>query len=216
MYIVSNLVWTEGKVILIAQLVSAVIGYYFFAPLLYVTGISLGLSFYFFRNPRRTCSQALQNPSLIVCPADGRVVEIEPYSEPGLEQFVTKVSIFLSPLDVHVNWIPIAGKIIKVTYRPGKFMMALVPKSSELNERNEIMLTDSYNRSLIVRQIAGTIARTVVCWVKQQDHVLQGQKYGMIKFGSRVDILIPRNVTLFVTVGQHVYGGHTVLGKWNA
>lgn len=119
----------------------------------------------------------------------------------------TKLLSFLSPLDVHVNWLPTLGIIKEVVYHQGAFAMAFLPKSSELNERNDVLLQTQTGKLILVRQIAGTIARTIVCWVKPGDIINQtGKLFGMIKFGSRIEIFLPQDAVIDVTEGQRVYG----------
>lgn len=210
--ITSNLLWTESPWIIALLLAIAFIGLFFFKPLFYATLILFAFCFYFFRNPERICPEALIDQNVLVCPADGKIVDISYDPDGGFKGYHYKVSIFLSPLDVHVNWTPISGIIQKIEYVPGKFMMAFLPKSSELNEHNDIMIKNG-QRTILVRQIAGTVARRIVCWVKQGEDVHAGQKYGMIKFSSRVDILLPKDTALAVQCGQKVFGGKTVLGR---
>jgi len=210
----TNLLWADGLPIAVVLGVLGLLTFIFFRPLFYVV---LGLFFFslwFFRNPERVCQQALGDSSVLVCPADGKVVDIQYNADKGFDGFAQRVSIFLSPFDVHVNWVPSAGTIEKITYKSGQFKMAFLPKSSELNERNDLLLSGQNGKIILVRQIAGTIARRICCWVKEGEHVSFGQKYGMIRFGSRVDIFLPEEVALSVGIGQRVYGGQTVLGKW--
>lgn len=213
--ITTNLLWSEGIYIVYAILGAGFIGFFFFRPLLYLALCFFAFSFYFFRNPERTCPQAQQDSSVLICPADGTVVDIQYSKTNSLEGYAQKVSIFLSPIDVHVNWVPMNGRLQAVTYKPGTFTMAFLPKSSELNERNDIIITQDGTKKILVRQIAGTVARRICCWVHQGEILHAGQKFGMIRFGSRVDILLPENVTLAVGVGQKVVGGQTVLGRWH-
>ena len=199
----SNLIWKEGLRLVVTIICVALLGVIFFMPLFF---IALGLfvfCFYFFRNPDRRCSQAKNDDTIIVCPADGRVVDVSPH----------KVSIFMSPLNVHVNWIPISGIVETIEYVPGKFMMAFLPKSSELNEHNDVHIRHKNGTKIIVRQIAGTVARRIVCWLKQNEKVTAGQKYGMIKFSSRVDIIVPNQTKINVIIGQSVIGGQTIIGR---
>lgn len=169
-------------------------------------------SVYFFRNPHRICEEALHNDRIVVAPSDGEVVEIVEV-EDGFVGSAKRISIFLSPLDVHVQWIPLRGIVEQIVYRPGKFVVAYAPKSSEINERNDIYLRTSEGVKLVVRQIAGFVARRICCWVKPQTQVQVGDKYGMIRFGSRVDVIVPRETKIAVKVGDRVYGGHTMLAE---
>ncbi len=208
-----NLLWTEGKTIVGALLGISIIGLVFYIPLVYCAGVSLLLSLYFFRNPSRTCPETSCEPSIIICPADGRIVDVQELSlAQGVYQ--RKISIFLSPLDVHVQWVPMTGMVESCTYKQGKFTLAFVPKSSELNERNDMVIKDASGRQILVRQIAGTLARRICCWVHPGMTLQRGEKYGMITFGSRVDILLPEHVELDVKRGDRVYGGITIIGRW--
>ncbi|HZW61028.1 MAG TPA: phosphatidylserine decarboxylase family protein [Candidatus Babeliales bacterium] len=212
----NNLIWTEGAQILLVTIAAGVGALLFYRPLLIPVFGFLLFTVYFFRNPDRVCLPAVDDPKIIICPADGKIVDIQYDPKGGIEGFYSKVSIFLSPIDVHVNWSPIAGTIDQVQYRQGTFAMAFLPKSSELNERNDIHIKAENGKTILVRQIAGTVARRICCWVKPQDSVKAGTKIGMIRFGSRVDIFLPANVALSVGLGQRVYGGQTVLGRWTA
>jgi phosphatidylserine decarboxylase len=212
--LVTNLIWTEGPFLLVIGVMVASIAYYV-NPVLFSISLSvLVFMFYFFRNPDRVCKEALHDACIIVCPADGKIIDVQQSPQGDFEGFDQKVSIFLSPFDVHVNWIPMTGDIEQITYKPGIFMMAFRPKSSELNERNDIVIADSRGHRLLVRQIAGALARRIVCWVRPREYVKAGKKYGMIRFGSRIDILLPKTAKIDVTLGQRVYGGQTVLGRW--
>jgi len=210
----SNLLWTEAREILLVLFVVSVIAFFMYRPLLFFTGALFLFSFYFFRNPVRQCEQAFCDNSVLICPADGKVVDVQYDQHGGIEGYHQKVSIFLSPFDVHVNWAPTGGTVQDVVYRPGTFTMAFLPKSSLLNERNDVIVAASCGQSYLVRQIAGTIARRICCWVEKGTVVKQGQKFGMIRFGSRVDVLLPAGVELAVGLGQRVYGGQTILGRW--
>jgi phosphatidylserine decarboxylase len=210
--ITSNLLWTESPWIVALLLATGFIGLFFFNPLFYCALFLFAFCFYFFRNPERVCPEALIDQNVLICPADGKIVDISHDPDGSFNGYYHKVSIFLSPLDVHVNWTPISGTIAKVEYVPGKFMMAFLPKSSELNEHNDITIKHG-EKNILVRQIAGTVARRIVCWGKEGQGISAGQKYGMIKFSSRVDILLPKDTMLAVRYGQNVYGGKTVLGR---
>jgi len=214
-WITSNLIWTEGRTILIIAVLVAIFGFFVWKPLFWMTLLFLIWSFYFFRNPERSCAEALKGERIIVCPADGRVVDIQHDTGSLLEgKFAHKISIFLSAFDVHVNRAPIAGVVNHIEYKPGAFKLAFLPKSSLLNEHNDIIITDDKGRSVLVRQIAGLVARRICCWVNKGERLAVGQRYGMIKFGSRVDIFLPDNVIIDLKKGQYVYGGQTVLGRW--
>jgi phosphatidylserine decarboxylase len=156
--------------------------------------------------------------SVIVSPADGKVVDVTYDNTNGLDGYPQRISIYLSPIDVHVNWIPVDGIVEAIIYYPGKFLLAFLPKSSLLNEHNDIIIKPvkplDHDHTIKVRQIAGFVARRICTWVSVGQHVTAGQKYGMIKFGSRVDIFLPTCARVQVSVGQTVCGGQTVLGRW--
>ncbi|MFC1842945.1 phosphatidylserine decarboxylase family protein [Candidatus Dependentiae bacterium] len=211
----NNLLWTQGLPILLVLGAIAVFALLFFKPVIYVV---LGLfifSVYFFRNPQRVCKEALDNPAVLICPADGKVVDVVYDKDNGLDGYAQRVSIFLSPFDVHVNWAPMSGTVKEIKYKKGAFKVAFLPKSSQLNERNDLLILGQNGKTIKVRQIAGLVARRICCWVNEGDSLKAGDKYGMIRFGSRVDIFLPAEVKLNVGVGQRVYGGQTVLGRWS-
>jgi phosphatidylserine decarboxylase len=158
---------------------------------------------YFFRNPNRTIPT---EPNIIISAADGRVTRVENREDGKF------VSVFLSPLDVHVNRSPIAGKIIKVDYVKGKKMPATSDESSLINERNSITI-EGENATVTCTQIAGIVARRIVCWNKQGDKLERGQLYGLIKFSSRTDLLMPKNVEILVKEGDRVRGGETIIAR---
>lgn len=212
-FITTNLIWTQSVWIVIVLAAVAVLAWFIARPVTYVAILAFIFCFYFFRNPDRVCPEALVDDTVIVCPADGKVVDIQYDPNGGFKGYHQKISIFMSPLNVHVNRIPVAGTIEKIEYVPGQFMMAFLPKSSELNEHNDLVIKRVDGKSVLVRQIAGTVARRIVCWVEQGQSVLAGQKYGMIKFSSRVDLFLPEQAKIDIKVGQKVYGGKTVIGR---
>jgi phosphatidylserine decarboxylase len=173
--------------------------------------IFLGLFiFYFFRDPKRVVPP---DPGVVVAPADGRVVQVvdeEFQSRPG-----HRISIFLSIWDVHVQRAPLAGRVCKVEYRPGKFYGAYRSAASRENEQNVIYI-NTPNTTVIVKQIAGAIARRVLCWKHEGDEVAIGERIGMIRFGSRVDIWLPIEAQVAVRRGQFAKGGETILAKWTS
>jgi phosphatidylserine decarboxylase len=173
--------------------------------------IFLGLFvFYFFRNPERKIPS---EPGLVVSPADGHVVEIleEPLdSWPG-----RRISIFLSIWDVHIQRAPVAGRVRHVEYRPGKFYAALRSRASTDNEQNVIQM-ETPQGQLVFKQIAGVIARRVICWKREGEMVALGERVGMIRFGSRVDVWLPEGAQVTARRGQKVRGGESILAKWNS
>ncbi|HEY5577316.1 MAG TPA: phosphatidylserine decarboxylase family protein [Deferrimonas sp.] len=176
-------------------------------------GILLSLfSLWFFRNPDRTPPSGT---GVVVSPADGRIVyagESPPgryASAPG-----KRVSVFMSPFDVHVNRSPVTGRVASVRYRKGAFHVASVDKASLMNEQNGVVIVTPGGRTVTYVQIAGMLARRIVCDLKEGDAVRQGQRVGMIRFGSRVDVYLPAEVRLAVTSGDHVRAGETVVGAF--
>lgn len=223
-FIINNLIWREGKSIIFVFIILFFFSIYFkYTFLIFLLLIFFLFSFYFFRNPQRIILNPLnfELDDIIISPADGVVIEIVELDQTDkdikLEDgYLKRVSIFLSPFDVHVNWASMAGNIEAVEYKKGEFRMAFTPKSSILNERNDILIRSIVDsrKKILIRQIAGTIARKIVCWVKVNDYVKLGQKYGMIKFGSRVDIFFTDKVELKVNLNDRVYGGQTIIAKW--
>lgn len=212
-FITSNLIWSESLWLVLIIAIIGLIGWFIARPITYLAILGFIFCFYFFRNPERVCPEALVDNTVIVCPADGKIVDVQYDPNNGFRGYAQKISIFLSPLNVHVNWMPIAGLVEKIEYVPGQFTMAFLPKSSELNEHNDVIIKREDGKTVLVRQIAGTVARRIVCWLQEGQQVSAGQKYGMIKFSSRVDLLLPQEAQLDVKVGQRVYGGKTVLGR---
>jgi phosphatidylserine decarboxylase len=209
----NNLIWTQAPNLVFFIVLAAIIGWLLYRPILYTAVIIFLACFFFFRNPTdRVCPEAMLDKNVIVCPADGHVVDIshDPLALAGYHQ---KVSIFLSPIDVHVNWTPIGGKIESINYVGGKFIPAFLPKSSELNEHNDVIIRHISGKTVLVRQIAGTLARRICCWLNIDQKVKPAQKYGMIKFSSRVDVFLPAGTRIDVKMGQSVIGGCTVLGS---
>ncbi|HIX54476.1 MAG TPA: phosphatidylserine decarboxylase family protein [Candidatus Sphingobacterium stercoripullorum] len=165
----------------------------------------------FFRSPSRDIQR---DEKTILCPADGKVVVIEETQEN--EYFKDKrlqVSIFMSPTNVHVNRNPISGVVNYFKYHPGKYLVAWHPKSSTDNERTSIVLKDAQGKEVLMRQIAGAMARRIVWYIKEGDRVEQGEEFGFIKFGSRVDLFLPLDSQINVNIGQKVIGGKTIIGK---
>ena len=182
-------------------------GIFLYQPLIIVACIAAALGAfvaYFFRDPERIPPAG---DDLILSPADGRVVVIEPLNENE-----TLLSIFLSVFDVHVNRAPIAGTVTGVQYRVGRFMVANDKRASVENEQNVVTIENPRVR-VVFKQIAGLIARRIVFWKQQGASVAGGEKVGLIKFGSRVDVIMPRSVTVTVKVGDHVEGGLSIIAR---
>ena len=161
----------------------------------------------FFRDPERTPPEA---PGVVLAPADGRVMRIDEVEDPWVGRAV-RASIFLSPLDVHVNRSPVAGLVDSVRHEAGRFMAAYRDEASELNERCTIALAGETTR-VGVKQIAGVLARRIVCRVRAGDKLAAGERLGLIRFGSRTDLVVPRSTEMRVKIGDRVRGGETVMG----
>ncbi len=174
-------------------------------------GILLSLFIaYFFRNPRREIPD-LQN--VILSPADGRIIHVgECREDRFLKEKALKVSIFMSLFDVHLNRAPVSGKVLERNYLPGRFLVANVEKSSLLNEQNAVILETEDRYKILLIQIAGFVARRIVCYAKAGDTLGKGEIFGLIRFGSRVDLYLPPEVKPIVRVGQHVKGGESIIG----
>lgn len=166
--------------------------------------------FYFFRDPERVIPS---DRGAVVSPADGRVVVVT--DETHEQRPGTRISIFLAIWNVHVNRSPAAGAITSLDYRPGKFLAAMRESASAENEQNVISLSTAAGE-MILKQIAGVIARRAVCWKKPGDRVERGERIGLVRFGSRVDLWVPREAQLLVAVGQRVKGGSSVVARWPA
>jgi phosphatidylserine decarboxylase len=166
----------------------------------------------FFRDPERVIPQG---EGLIVAPADGRVTSIARIeANDFMPEPTTRISIFLSPLDVHINRMPVAGVVEQAKYRPGKFIAAYKDVASGENEQNALRLIDEQGRRLAVIQVAGVVARRIVCHAKPGDAFARGERFGMIMFGSRTDAYLPGDCRIEVCEGQHVVGGETIVGRF--
>jgi phosphatidylserine decarboxylase len=188
---------------LVVSIATAILGLWYVTLILLVVTAFMA---YFFRDPERIPPD---DPRLVVAPADGRVTRVKTLSaEPGS---ATVVSIFLSPLDVHINRSPIAGKITETVYTRGKFLMATNEMASLVNEQNALTIQGEIN--VVCTQIAGILARRIVCWKNAGETLALGERFGMIKFSSRTDLVLPANVQVTVTEGARVRGGTTVIGR---
>jgi phosphatidylserine decarboxylase len=166
----------------------------------------------FFRDPERVIPAA---DNLIVSPADGKIVSIAPAAAGGMfDGSVLRISIFLSPLDVHVNRMPVAGQIAEMNYKKGTFMAAYKAEASERNEQNALKIINGAGHSVGVVQIAGVLARRIVCRVRQGEKLARGERFGLIMFGSRTDTYLPKGCSVDVVEGQRVKGGETILGRF--
>ncbi len=176
-------------------------------PLLGVAGFLA----YFFRDPER---HPPQDPDLVLSPADGRVMVAGP-GEPGVapEGEWQQISIFLSPVDVHINRTPYGGEITRIAYTPGKFLAAYDDRAAAENERNELWIR-SGDRTVVFRQVVGVLARRVVCRVQVGDQLVAGERFGLMKFGSRMDVFVPPDCELNVRPGDVVRGAESVIARW--
>jgi len=169
---------------------------------------------YFFRNPKRKV--VIDDASLVVAPADGTVVVVEPIDEN--EYFGDKriqVSIFMSVFNVHANWVPVKGTVIKSIHHNGRHMAAFLPKSSTENERSTVVIETEYKTQILLRQIAGALARRIVTYAHAGKECHINEHIGFIKFGSRVDIFFPLDTQIFVQVGESTVGNETIIARLN-
>jgi phosphatidylserine decarboxylase len=180
-----------------------------FARVVAVAGVLAALfAVYFFRDPDRD----IPRTDDVLSPADGRVMEVADIDGEGYGPGRV-VRIFLSVLDVHVQRSPVSGRVAKVRYRPGKFLDARDPRASFVNESNALEIESPRGR-VVVRQIAGLIARRILCWVRPEENLSQGERFGLIRFGSQVDLYLPSDAEIVVSVGQRVVGGVTSVARW--
>jgi len=179
------------------------ISLFFFFLALFVT--------WFFRNPERNMPE---KEGLIISPADGVVIRIEEaQSEEIPQQIMKKVSIFMNVFNVHVNRFPCSGEVKAIHYREGKFLSANLDKASECNERNTVVIKIPDGREIVTIQIAGLIARRIVCWTKENDIAQKGKRFGMIRFGSRLEVFMPLGSAVLVNIGDRVRAGETPIGE---
>ena len=181
--------------------------YFIYKPLFLIFLILLIFTFYFFRDPERVVPLG---DDILVSPADGLITNISEHKE-GKKSY-TKVSIFLSVFNVHIQRLPVSGQITKIDYIEGKFINATLDKAREENERLRLTLKSGSN-IIYITQIAGLIARRIICYLKTNERVNQGERYGIIKFGSRVDIEFPNSYNLMVSIGQQCIGGETIIAR---
>ena len=166
---------------------------------------------YFFRDPERVIPSG---PGLVVSPADGWVIEVVEGSETSLQgKDVMRISIFMNIFNVHVNRAPIAGYVRKIVYQPGTFWPANRKRALFDNERNALLIQADDGMELTVVQVAGILARRIVCWAEVGDKLKRGERFGLIRFGSRLDVYVSRDVSILVKKGNRVWAGQTVLGK---
>ena len=199
----------EVSAALIILFLLVVFFYFIYKPLFILSLILLIFTFYFFRDPERVVPIG---DDILVSPADGLITNITETKE-GKKTYI-KVSIFLSIFNVHIQRLPISGEVTKVDYIEGKFINATLDKASDENERLKITIKNG-NNLIFVTQIAGLIARRIVNYVKPNENINQGDRYGIIKFGSRVDIEFPNSFKLLVNEGQQCIGGETIIAQDN-
>lgn len=212
----------EGRTILFVLLAITVAGIwaldYFLAEqtLIRNTGIAVLLIFYllvlqFFRNPS---VRVEKNPKHILAPADGKVVVVEETHEPEyLRDRRRQISIFMSPVNVHVNRMPVGGTISYYAYHPGKYLVAWHPKSSTENERTTVAVKTDEGTEILFRQIAGALARRIKCYVQKGQRLEQGDEFGFIKFGSRVDVFVPLHAEITIKPGDKTTAGKTIIAR---
>ena len=195
------------------------ISFLFHKPWLQYPILIIGILFalftmWFFRDPERPVAPvALEDDSYIVAPADGKVVQIiNVHEDEYMKTDAVQISIFLSPLDLHVNRIPVSGVIEYFKYTPGEYIIANHPKSSELNEQTHIGLKTKYGK-ILFKQIVGVVARRLVWDIKEGDSVTIGQRFGMMKFGSRMDVIVDKNTEILVKPGDRVISAESVIAK---
>jgi len=166
---------------------------------------------WFFRNPARVVPQG---PGLIVAPGDGKVIAIEEEFEPRyLKERSIRLTIFLNVFDVHINRMPCEGIVEDVQYQPGLFLVASKPEATIKNEQNALMIKAKQGAKVLCVQVAGLLARRIVCWVAPKDRAVCGERFGLIRFGSRMDTFVPIGTAIKVAVGDRVKGGETILGE---
>ena len=164
----------------------------------------------FFRDPPR---QILDAPDAIICPADGKVIALGVVEDPYLKRPARRVSVFMNVFNVHSNRSPVAGKIMERWYRPGKFVNAALDKASLDNERNALWIRTDGGQDVVVVQVAGLIARRILCYVQPGERIARGERYGFIRFGSRVDVYLPLEARLEVSLGDSVKGAADVIAR---
>jgi len=189
-------------------LIASVLDWEFLAGLLWLIAIFV---IQFFRDPARTPPLG---EGLITSPADGRIVVVGKAIDPITGQESLKISVFMNVFNVHSNRSPIQGNVTQVQYFPGSFLNASVDKASEQNERNAIVIEDTQGRRITCIQIAGLVARRILCYVKPGDSLMRGSRYGFIRFGSRVDVYCPLTAQALVSVGDKVSAHSTPLARW--
>lgn len=205
----------EGYPFILASLFCIIIVWFLGMKWLELFFVPLGIFVtQFFRDPER---EVPADPNAIVAPADGRVIKVEKINDTRfLGTEALKISIFMNVFNVHVNRVPAPGKVVKIIYNPGKFFNASLDKASMENEQNALIMEGPGGRRFAFNQIAGLIARRIVCYAKEGDIFMKGVRFGMIRFGSRVDIFLPADCRPAVKIGDKTTAGSTIVGWWNA
>jgi phosphatidylserine decarboxylase len=204
----------EGRPFIVGAVIAALVLSLLWGPAFWLFAILTGWLVIFFRDPVRTVPV---DPGIIVSPADGRiepVVEVVPPPELGLGEVpLTRISVFMNVFDCHINRAPAAGTVQTIAYRPGKFLSADLDKASEDNERNGIVIATAAGERIGVVQIAGLVARRILCWTELGAPLEQGDRFGMIRFGSRLDVFVPDGSRVLVHPGQRAIAGETILAS---
>jgi phosphatidylserine decarboxylase len=191
--------------------ITLIAGWLGWTPVAAVAAVLTLFVSWFFRNPARVIPQGSR---LIVAPGDGKVLAVEEEFEPRyLKDRSVRISIFLNVFDVHINRLPCEGTIEDVQYQPGLFLVASKPNATLKNEQNAVMIKTAEGAKVLCVQVAGLIARRIVCWVNPRDRAVRGERYGLIRFGSRMDTFLPVGTAIKVSVGDRVKGGETILGE---
>lgn len=205
----------EGYPFIAAFFVASLLLGWLWNPLFWV-GLVLTLwCIYFFRDPERVTPQ---NPDFVISPADGKISFVGPFTPPkelelGTDELM-RISVFMNVFSCHVNRIPIEGQLRAIVYRPGKFGNAELDKASDDNERNGVVIKTEHGEVGVV-QVAGLVARRIICWVKKDDTVVAGSRFGLIRFGSRLDVYLPMNAKVRVAAGQTAVGGETIFASFD-
>ena len=190
--------------------ITLITGWLGWLPVAIAAAILTAFVSWFFRNPPRVIPQG---PGLVVSPGDGKVLAVEQDFEPRyLKERAVRISIFLNVFDVHINRIPCEGIIEDVQYQPGLFLVASKPQATLKNEQNAVMIKTAKGAKVLCDQVAGLIARRIVWWVNPKDRAVRGERYGLIRFGSRMDTYLPLDTAIKVAVGDRVKGGESILG----
>jgi phosphatidylserine decarboxylase len=201
--------WAHVLLVAVAALAVQYIGGVLWALPLWIAVIFV---IQFFRDPPRAIPDA---PGLVVCPADGRVTAAGVVDDPYLKRRALRISIFMNVFNVHSNRMPVAGQVMQAWYHAGKFVNAALDKASIENERNALSIRTDDGRDVVVVQVAGLIARRILCYVQTNQRVARGERYGFIRFGSRVDVYLPESARPRVSLGDKVKGGCDVLAEFD-